>query len=74
MYKYVCINVTLQNENVCRASTSERLVQDMRRPDRRTAMRVLVTKTFNFVDNIWQSFVQQRSDELRYCFLVGVNG
>ncbi len=48
-----CIQIeylfTLQNENVCRESTSERLVQDMRRPDRRTAMKVLVKKSFKTI-------------------------
>ncbi len=56
---------TLQNENVCRESTSERLVSDMRRPERRTAMKVLVKKAFKFVDNIWECYMQ-RSNELRY--------
>ncbi|XP_064383804.1 uncharacterized protein LOC135332660 [Halichondria panicea] len=36
------------NENVRRGCTSERLVQDMRRPDRRTPIRVLKEKSFNF--------------------------
>ncbi len=56
----------LQNENVRRESTSERLVQDARRPDRRTPVRVLVEKTFEFVEDVWESFVQQRSVDLRY--------
>ena len=37
-----------------RAATSERLVADLRRPDRRTLMKVLVGKTFNFVSAIWE--------------------
>ena len=69
IYVFTC---TLQNENVCRESTSERVVPDARRPDRRTPMKVLVKKSFDFVDNIWECFIQQRSDELRYCFLLGV--
>ena len=76
-YSILCTNIyvftcTLQNENVCRESTSERVVQDARRPDRRTPMKVLVKKSFDFVDNIWECCIQQRSDELRYCFLLGV--
>ena len=36
---------TSQNENVHRAYTSMHRVADLRRPDRRTAMKVLVEKT-----------------------------
>ena len=45
----VISGVISQNENVGRASTSERVVLDMRRKDRRTPMKVLVAKTFKFV-------------------------
>ena len=37
------------NDNVGRAATSERMVADIRRKDRRTPMKVLVAKTFHFV-------------------------
>ena len=50
------INFFFQNENCQRASTSERFVQDMRRPDRRTPRRVLVDKTFGFVETIWSKY------------------
>ena len=49
-----------------RASTSERLVVDARRPDRRTPMKVLVKKSFNFVGEIWRAYVQSRVNDLRY--------
>ena len=39
------------------ASTSERFVLDMRRPDWRTPMKVLVKKTFNFVGDIWRTYM-----------------
>ena len=45
VHSFICL---LQNENVRRGCTSERLVQDMRRPDRRTPVRVLKEKSFNF--------------------------
>ena len=45
VHSFICL---LQNENVRRGCTSERLVQDMRRPDRRTPVRVLKAKSFNF--------------------------
>ena len=45
VHSFICL---LQNENVRRECTSERLVQDMRRPDRRTPVRVLKEKSFNF--------------------------
>ena len=38
---------------VGRAASSEWFVQDIRRKDRRTPMKVLVAKTFRFVDCIW---------------------
>ena len=53
-----CICHLVQNENVGRAATSERLVQDLRRPDRRTPMKVLVRKSFLFVETLWASHVQ----------------
>ena len=48
-----------------RASTSERVVHDMRRQDRRTPMKVLVKKTYNFVDDIWKTYVEQKLGDLR---------
>ena len=55
----------VQNENVNRAHTSERMVKDSRRPDRRTAMKVLVEKTHAFVDLIWTAYVAQNQSDLR---------
>ena len=40
----------MQNENVNRTHTSVHKVKDLRRPDRRTPMKVLVEKTFKFVE------------------------
>ena len=45
----VSVNFYFQNENVQRGHTSERMYIDMRRPNRRTPLRVLVDKTFRFV-------------------------
>ena len=56
----VISGVISQNENVGRAATSERVVLDMRRKDRRIPMKVLVAKTFKFVDHIWLSYVRNR--------------
>ena len=55
-----------QNENVNHAHTSQRRVADLRRPDRRTHMKVLVEKTFNFVNTLWRSYIRQNSTDLRY--------
>ena len=52
-----------QNENVGRPSTSASETKDLRRPDRRMGIRVLVKKTFLFVDELWQSYVSQNRDE-----------
>ena len=58
--------IIFQNENVHRDSTCERLVVDLRRSDRRTSMKVLVKRTFKFVDEIWRPYVQTRINDLRY--------
>ena len=54
-----------QNENVNRPYTSERKVLDLRRPDRRTMMKVLVNKTYNFVDVIWKSYMSHNTVTLQ---------
>ena len=59
-----CICHLVQNENVGCAATSERLVQDLRRPDRRTPMKVLVRKSFLFVETLWASHVQMNMQNL----------
>ena len=46
-----------QNENLNDPYTSEHKVLDLRRPDRRTMMKILVNKTYNFVDVIWKSYM-----------------
>jgi hypothetical protein len=46
------------NENVERATTSEYFFQDVRRPDRRTPMKVLTAKSYKFVDDIWTLFLR----------------
>lgn len=49
-----------------RSHTSEREVRDLRRPDRRVAMKVLVSKTFSFVDKLWENYVTLNQPNLRY--------
>lgn len=41
-------------------------VRDLRRPDRRTAMKVLVKKSYTFVDTLWTMYVEQNKVDLRY--------
>ena len=41
----------------------DRVVHDMRRQDRRTPMKV--NKTYNFVDDIWKAYVEQKLGDLR---------
>ena len=67
---FTCTHTIIQNENVNRTSTSERLVVDLRRPDRRTPMKVLANKT---VDEIWRVYVQSRINDLRYITDVNSN-
>ena len=57
-----CICHWAQNENVGRAATSERLVQDLRRPDRRTPMKVLVRKSFLFVETVGFSGADEHAE------------
>ena len=54
-----------QNENVNRPYTSQHLVKDLRRPDRRTAMKVLVKKSFDFVDLLWIEYTLCNKTDLR---------
>ena len=55
----------MQNENVNRGHTSEHRVQDLRRPDRRTPMKVLVKKTFAFVELLWSAYVDDNKPDVR---------
>lgn len=52
------------NENVNRRHTSESKVRDLRRPDRRTALKVLVKKSFLFVDLLWKMYVTKNQEDL----------
>ena len=49
-----------QNENVNRPYTSQAKLQDFWRPERRTAMKVLMNKSFMFVDMLWAMYVTQK--------------
>ncbi len=61
---------TLQNENVCRESSREsRLVSNMRRPERRTAMKVLVKKTFLNLWTIYGSATFSKDPWCRFIYL-----
>ena len=53
------------NANVCRASMSECFVQNVRRPDQRTPMKVLVKTTFHFVDEIWEMYIRIKFADIR---------
>ena len=44
-------------------------MKDLRRPDRRTAMKVRVKKTFMFVDHIWAVYVNTNKADLRYMYV-----
>ena len=52
---FVCyfILISLQNENVNREATSVSLIQDVRRPNRRTGHQ---PKTFNIRERMWTTF------------------
>ena len=41
-------------------------MKDLRRPDRRTAMKVLVSKTFDFVEALWIAYVDHNKADLRF--------
>ncbi|XP_064401110.1 uncharacterized protein LOC135347149 [Halichondria panicea] len=53
------------NENVNRSYTSMSKVSDLRRPDRRTAMKALVKKGFKFVALLWAMYVEQNKADMR---------
>jgi len=40
-------------ENVGRAAISERVVLDLQRRERRTPMKILVSKALKFVERVW---------------------
>ena len=39
---------------------------DLRRPDRRTAMKVLVKKSYHFVEEIWMEYFMRNKNDLRF--------
>ena len=51
-------------------------MKDLRRPDRHTAMKVLVDKSFGFVDNLWETYVSQNKSNLRcvICYSMQICG
>ena len=56
----------VQNENVNCAHTSEHRVQDLRRLDRHTPMKVLVEKKFAFVEFVWSAYILDNKTDIRY--------
>ena len=58
------VDMHVIERNVGRAATSERLVQDLASPDRRTPMEVLVKKTFTYVNALWAAQVQNLLNSL----------
>ena len=58
--------VIVQNENVNRAHTSVHRVRDLRRPDRRTPMKVLVEKTYTFVEQVWSAYMDKNKPDIRH--------
>ena len=51
--------IIVQFENVNRAYNSASKVKDLRRPDCQTPMKVLVDKTFRFVESLWTTYIAQ---------------
>ena len=46
--------------------TSEHRVYDLRRPDRRTPMKVLVEKKFEFVEPVWSAYVAHNKPDIMF--------
>ena len=63
-FSYGQWHVFLQNENVNREITSTHRVHDLRCPDRRTAMKILVAKTFTLVPALWQDYLAKYVSDL----------
>ena len=68
--KQTCFRSLQQNENVNQPYTSQAKVQDLRRPERRTAMTVLVNKSFTFVDMLWAMYVTHNSVDFRFAHTI----
>ena len=47
---------------------SARQIRDLRRPDRRTPVRVLVAKTYHFVERVWVAYLARNVAILEYVF------
>ena len=56
----------VQKENVNRPYTSASKVTDLRRPDRRRAMKVLVKKSYEFEELLWYSYVETNRTDVRF--------
>ena len=56
----------LQNKNVNRPYTSTSIVKDLRRPDRRTATKVLIKKSFKFVALLWEMYIAKNRGDIRF--------
>ena len=41
------------------------MVLDMRRPDRRTPMKVRLKKTYQFADDVWKAYVSKNLEGFR---------
>ena len=72
MYIYYASSVhsrVFYNENVNRHSMSERQVRYLRRPDYHTPMKVLVKKSYGFVEKLWAAYLASNCSDLRYIFM-----
>ena len=49
-----------------RGHTSERMYIDIQRPNRRTPLKVLVDKTFQFVDDVWSMYMKRNMQVTGY--------
>ena len=49
-----------------RGHTSKRMYIDIRRPNRRTPLKVLVDKTFQFVDDVWSMYIKRNMQVTGY--------
>ena len=56
---HLSLHSCLQNKNVNRPCTSQRKVKDLRRPDRRTGMKVLVKKSYKFAVDVWDNYFKR---------------
>ena len=66
------ISTVLQNENVRRAVTSHRLYLNVQRPNHHSPSRVLVEKTFMFVQEIWETYIHT-NQQSTLCVLASEN-